>query len=237
MQINLISGPRNVSTALMYSFAQRSDCVVVDEPFYAYYLHTHPVDHPGLTDILHSQPLEWDKVMLRLPKRIDKPVLFLKNMAHHLIGNWQQLLDQSVNVFLIRDPARLIVSFAKVITHPTIDDIGLKKEYELFNYVKKQGKEVIVIDSGQLLLNPPAVLEKLCDALGLPFEDKMLAWPAGPKSYDGVWAPYWYATVHRSTDFKATPTEQAIEVPAHLQPLLAEALPYYKALADYAIKA
>ena len=37
MIINLISGPRNISTALMYSFAQRSDCQVWDEPFYANY--------------------------------------------------------------------------------------------------------------------------------------------------------------------------------------------------------
>ena len=36
--INLISGPRNVSTALMYSFAQREDTAVVDEPLYGHYL-------------------------------------------------------------------------------------------------------------------------------------------------------------------------------------------------------
>jgi len=37
IRINLWSSPRNVSTALMYSFAQRLDTTVVDEPLYAYY--------------------------------------------------------------------------------------------------------------------------------------------------------------------------------------------------------
>lgn len=34
--------------------------------------------------------------------------------------------------------------------------------------------------------------------LSLPAE-QMLSWPAGPKPYDGVWAPWWYAGSHKST--------------------------------------
>ena len=47
--ITLWASPRNISTALMYSFSQRRDVKVIDEPFYAYYLtHVNPnVNHPG----------------------------------------------------------------------------------------------------------------------------------------------------------------------------------------------
>lgn len=38
MLFNVWSGPRCCSTALMYSFAQRTDTVVEDEPLYAAYL-------------------------------------------------------------------------------------------------------------------------------------------------------------------------------------------------------
>ena len=38
VRICLWSGPRNISTALMYSFAQREDTMVLDEPLYAHYL-------------------------------------------------------------------------------------------------------------------------------------------------------------------------------------------------------
>ncbi len=38
LRIHVWSGPRNVSTALMYSFAQRADTRVVDDPRYAHYL-------------------------------------------------------------------------------------------------------------------------------------------------------------------------------------------------------
>ena len=38
VRIAMWSGPRNISTAMMRSFASRADAVVVDEPFYAAYL-------------------------------------------------------------------------------------------------------------------------------------------------------------------------------------------------------
>ena len=55
--ICLWSGPRNISTALMYAFAQREDTRVVDEPLYAHYLSSYPEAqkyHPGTDDILNS---------------------------------------------------------------------------------------------------------------------------------------------------------------------------------------
>lgn len=236
MLINLVSGPRNVSTALMYSFAQRSDCTVADEPFYAYYLSNHAVNHPGAEQVLASQPKNWEEVVLGFPQNLDKQYLFLKNMAHHLTGNWQGLLDIAKNIFLVRDPAQLIVSFAKVIVAPTLSDIGLKKQYELFSYLKDQNRLPVVLDSGELLANPVQVLKEMCSQLELPFERSMLQWPSGSKPYDGVWAPYWYTRVHQSTGFQAPPSgRQAI--PDHLIPLYEEALPYYEALTDFAIKA
>jgi len=59
------ASPRNISTAMMYSFAQRKDVVVVDEPFYAYYLkNVNPkTSHPGKTEILNSQSSNFKKVL------------------------------------------------------------------------------------------------------------------------------------------------------------------------------
>ncbi|MEJ1935629.1 hypothetical protein WDZ92_36015, partial [Nostoc sp. NIES-2111] len=37
----------------------------------------------------------------------------------------------------------------------------------------------------------------LCLALGIPFDEAMLAWPAGPRASDGVWAPAWVAPGRR----------------------------------------
>ena len=60
-RINAWSSPRNISTAFMYSFAQRKDTTVVDEPLYAHYLVNTETEaqHPGTEGTLHSVSLKY----------------------------------------------------------------------------------------------------------------------------------------------------------------------------------
>ena len=111
MRINLLSSPRNVSTALMYSFAQRTDTTVVDEPFYAYYLANHPVEHPGREAILDSLPNTVDQVMAMLDGIESKAHLFIKGMAHHMHEVAMHHFANMTNIIFIRDPKQLIASY------------------------------------------------------------------------------------------------------------------------------
>jgi hypothetical protein len=236
MIINLISGPRNVSTALMYSFAQRADTKVIDEPFYGYYLKETGIIHPGRKRIMQSMSTDIEEITGNILKMNGKDdILFLKNMAHHHIRANDEFLLSAENVFLIRNPSELVLSFSKVIKEPTIDDIGIKKSLELHQYLLKNGGNAVVIDSGELLKDPPVMLEKLCQAIPVPFDASMLSWPAGARPEDGVWAKYWYKQLHKTTGFvKSEP--KAVDVPAHLQPLCEEAMKYYQQLYHLSIK-
>lgn len=233
----MISGPRNLSTAIMYAFDNRKDTLSVDEPFYAHYLSTHPkVKHPGRSDIINSQSTNASTVLEQVYTLAeDTPYLFIKNMAHHIEGFDLSWMHQMQNIFLIRNPERLINSFAKVIDNPTLKDIGLKKEYELYQHLKKQGKNSIVVDSGDLLNDPERILSKICDALQIKFTKEMLSWSAGSREIDGVWAPHWYGNVHKSTGFSPQKTSNEA-MPKRYQSLLDEAMPYYQALYKQAIK-
>ncbi len=233
MIINLISGPRNISTALMYSFAQRNDTKVVDEPLYAYYLDQTEIDHPGKKEILQSMPKEYADVLADL-RNLDQEYeyVFVKNMAHHLIMEDLSFLENWTNVFLIRDPKELIISFSKVIPNPTIRDIGLKKSYELFTFL---GEKSTVLDSNELLKSPKDILELLCNSLHIPMDLSMLQWDAGARTEDGVWARFWYENVHKTTGFgKRKEIEDSL--PEQLEPLYEEALIYYNKLYPKSIK-
>ena len=54
MRLAMWSGPRNLSTAMMYSFAARRDCAIWDEPFYGAYLRKTGLSHPMREEILDS---------------------------------------------------------------------------------------------------------------------------------------------------------------------------------------
>lgn len=237
MIINLISNPRNISTAMMYSFAQRKDTLVVDEPFYAYYLRISPVLHPGREEVLAAMEQNPDKILEDIVQKATlKAVLFIKNMAHHLIEMDLDFLFQYKNLFLIRNPKQLIASLAQNYERPVMSDIGLQKQYELFHFLtEKNGIAPIVLDSGELLKDPPTMLKKLCLALAIPFDEQMLTWEAGARPEDGVWAKYWYKNVHHSTGFSPQKTSTR-PLPENCQALYEASLPYYAFLYEKSLK-
>lgn len=235
--IHMVSGPRNMSTAIMYAFDNRKDTLGVDEPFYAHYLNRYPdVHHPGRNDILKSQSTDANTVISQLQQSAqDVDYLFIKNMAHHIDGFDLTWLHDAKHIFLIRNPQKLINSFAKVMNNPTIKDIGIKDEYLLFQQLIDRGISPVVLDSGDLLSDPSRVMLQLCKALDMEFTEEMLSWKAGSREIDGVWASYWYDNVHKTTGFEQQQTSRET-MSARYQLLLDEALPYYQLLYDYAIK-
>lgn len=237
MRLHLLSGPRNISTALMYSFAQRADTTVVDEPFYAHYLQHTGVSHPGGEEVLESQSTSFQEVIDDIVYGHYKtPNVFLKNMAHHMIGVPEDFMASCENIFLIRDPKKLIASLALVIDAPNLRDTGLAESERLFRLVQKQtGKNPVVINSGELLKNPKRYLEAVCAQLNLLFDDNMLHWKAGPRPEDGIWAKYWYASVHKSTGFAPQRSEERA-LPKGLEALYETALHHFEFLNQYAIK-
>lgn len=233
------SGPRNVSTAVMYAFAQRSDTKVVDEPFYAHYLLQSGADHPGRSKVLQNQPKDPGVVMQNLLSHASsKDRLFLKNMAHHMI-NMDRLLDKLFtefhHVFLIRDPKEMLPSLHQTLPNPTMQDTAYQDQHKLFSEVKSRGLPFQVIDSAELLKNPRKVLSDLCSGLGIPFEESMLSWSAGPIPEDGVWAEYWYDGVHKSTGFKPYSPKEG-PFPEKLNWLYNECKPIYEYMFAHAIK-
>ncbi len=235
LRIQCFSGPRNVSTALMYSWAQRGDTTVADEPLYAQYLNRFDRGHPMTSEVVASQSTDIDEVIAtEILGPVDTPVLFIKQMAHHLRGARTDFLAQTENVLLTRDPVDTLASLSVHLPDCTLDDTGLPEQVELLDTILEQGGTPLVVDARALLTDPAAVLSRLCAGLGLDFDPAMLEWPAGPKPYDGVWAPAWYAGVHKSTGFAPyQPTPRPI--PDRLGPVLDQAVPLYARLREYSI--
>lgn len=228
MKIAMWSGPRNLSTAMMYSFGNRGDLRPWDEPFYAAYLDATKIDHPMRAEILSAGPTDAQAVADQIAERGNAQ--FLKLMTFHMLDGFPMEWGQDCQHFhLIRHPARVIASYSKKRESPTLEDIGFDAHLEI--YRRFPGP---VVSSSDMRKDPRGMLQKLCNALGSDFDPAMLNWPKGPKAFDGVWAPHWYDAVHRSTGFAGA--EGPLPVLEGRDAALCEAaLPAYDAMAVHKI--
>jgi len=236
VRIAMWSGPRNISTAMMRSFGNRTDCTVVDEPFYAAYLAQTGLEHPMRDEVLASQPQDWRAVVDGLD-RLAGPVVYEKHMTHHMLPGFG--LDWAArrrNAFLIRDPAEVLASYTVKRAEVTLADIGIVRQRELFEReADRLGRAPPVVRGADVLADPEGMLKRLCAALAIHFEAAMLSWPPGRRDSDGVWAPAWYDAVERSTGFEA-PKERAAPVLADDLRRIAEAArPHYEALLKHSL--
>ena len=206
LRIAMWSGPRNISTAMMRAWENRGDCAVSDEPLYAAYLAATGIDHPGRHEIIAAGETDPERVVEALlgPPPGDAPIWYQKHMAHHLLpGMDHAWVHALTNVLLIRDPGEVVASYLKSRATVTPEDIGLPQQARLFDELAERGGTAPpVIDAADFLQAPEAYLRALCARFGIDFTDRMLAWPAGPRDSDGIWAPHWYAAVWASTGFE-----------------------------------
>ena len=221
------SGPRNLSTAMMYAFGNRPDFAVWDEPFYAPYLAETGFDHPMRAEIIAAHEANPERVAARCigPIPGNRPHFYMKQMPHHMVADFPvDWARDCVNIHLIRHPARVIASYGAKRETVTEADIGFAQQVAMFD---KLGG--LVIDSADIRENPEEMLHLMCDAIGLSFDPAMLHWPAGGHPDDGAWAPHWYNAVHKSTGF-AGPEGPLPELTGHDADLLDAALPHYERL-------
>lgn len=239
VRIAMWSGPRNISTAMMRSFGNRSDCHVTDEPLYAHYLQATGIEHPMREEVIASQSTDWREVVRWLtgPVPNGRPVWYQKHMTHHLLDDiGRDWLDRLVNCFLLRDPRAVLASYANKREHVTTADIGILQQAAIFDEVRERiGVVPPVIDAADVLGDPRAMLTRLCQAVGIAFDERMLSWPPGPRETDGVWAKHWYGNVLESTGFQP-PKSSPAELPAELEAIAAECRPAYERMREYALR-
>jgi len=222
---------------MMRAFENRPDTDVVDEPLYAHYLHVTGLEHPGRELILKSMPSDWRDAARALTDPVaDGRIYYQKHMTHHITPDVELAwLDSLSNVFLIRDPELVVRSYERVRGEATLEDLGFSQQARLFEHVRAGTGEIpAVIDAADVLADPRRVLRALCDRLGIEFLEAMLSWPEGARESDGVWAPWWYGSVERSTGFAPQSTSKGVLTDAQLD-LARRCRPFYEELSSHAI--
>jgi hypothetical protein len=221
----------------MYSFAQRRDTHVIDEPLYGHYLRITNADHPGREEVIKNMNCDGNSVMRDIMRDQESnfKILFMKQMSHHLQGLDNEFLQKVDNIFLIRDPREVIPSLTIQLPDAKVRDTGLDIQWKLYQLLISKGGNPVIIDSRELLINPEFILTKLCAHLKINYSKEMLSWNPGPINEDGIWSKYWYETVHKSSTFMSYKPKPDLQ--KKFLPLYNKCLPYYNKLYKHALVA
>jgi len=239
VRIAMWSGPRNLSTAMMRSFGSRSDTFVSDEPFYGAYLKQTDDPQPMANEVIAVMDCDWQSVARTMsgPCPTGAPIWYQKHMAHHMVGPVShEDLPGLRHAFLIRDPARVVASYAakRVAVRP--EHLGVERQVEYFEReADRLGHAPPVIDSADILEDPAGMLERLCVALGIDWQPAMLRWEPGIRETDGIWASHWYDAVAASTGF-GTPDGDPAALDDDGKRVADQCRPYYERLAEYCLR-
>jgi hypothetical protein len=240
------SGPRNISTAMMRAWGNRADTVVVDEPFYGFYLKATGKEHPVAEEVIAAGETDWREVVARLTSEVPGSrqkgrshirIFYQKQMTHHLLPEvGRDWLVSLTNCFLIRDPAEVIASYIKKNDDPVLEDLGFVQQAEIFEWMRERSGAVPpVIDARDVLQDPERMLRLLCHAVGIEFDSAMLSWPPGLRETDGAWAKHWYGEVAQSTGFAPYSARRA-EVPERLREIHKDCRECYERLYEYRLR-
>jgi hypothetical protein len=238
VRVAMWSGPRNISTAMMRSWENRTDTVVVDEPLYASYLARTGIDHPAREEVLASQPTDVDAAVAALHEPLPEGITvhYAKHMSHHVPDDLDLAWTLDFrNVLLVRDPDEVVASYVRSRESCEATDIGLLQQRRMLDFWREHDATPPVIDAADFLRKPEPHLRWLCEWLGVDFQPRMLAWPAGPRETDGVWAPHWYDAVWRSTGFEPW-RPRVVDLSEHDAAVAAACRPAYEELRSHRIR-
>ncbi|XP_070539423.1 uncharacterized protein [Ptychodera flava] len=209
-RVALWTYPRTRSLTMEFAMATQKDTAVYHENFYAAYLFG---DDDG--DEEEGLPeFGYNEVQSNFERcDPDKSVVFAKEMAFTLQGNYNLLPNGFVHTFLIRNPEKSIASLYKVFSgtesrrpdERTVQMSGVDELYELYKHVEKvSGKQPIIIDSDDLVRFPSQILRKYCYAVGIKYSESMMTWNSGAEKVESWPEPLQDATFMYEDALKST---------------------------------
>ena len=241
--------PRSTSTAFEWMMRMRGDMACFHEPFGEAWYQGDDARAPRLNaDSLRKPGLNFRVVLERLQAAACRRPVFSKDMPQFTDHLWDdhlcddEFLDCFEHSFLIRDPAKVLASlqrsWLKLGDEAGFErnEIGFDEQRALFDRLAdKLGHAPVVIDSDDLLADPPRMVEKYCHSIGVPFIAEALSWEPGSRSevlwYDGD-DSIWHESLKNSNGLKAQPRKPVAidELPARLLALYDDFLPHYQHL-------
>ncbi len=221
---------------------ERGDLACFHEPFmYDYYLNRSPRMMPKFEPSA-DQRVNYAETRAMILEAAEAGPVFFKDMSYyHLpqIYDDMELAERLVNLFLIRDPRRSILSYYKLDPEVSAVEIGLEALWQHYSWLVNAMKQSpVVIEAEAIQADPRRVVRAVWQRIGLADCPAAFDWQVENVPDDWKSVRGWHQDVSAATgirppegdaDLAAKFAEAAAGAPK-LQRLLDQHLPYYELL-------
>ena len=227
--------PRSTSTAFEWMMRQRGDFLVEHEPFGEGFYYGEDRRSRRDADVPARPGLDYASVWRSLRAQAARQPLFIKEFPHYIRDRSDaDFLSHFRHSFLIRDPAKSLPGIFHKWPDFTLEETGYVEQHALFERITElDGRAPPVMESGDLLRQPEAMVKAYCAAVDIPFIAEALTWDPGTRKevswYDGG---SWHGHLRQSRGFEARETSHYVSIDAdpHLKRSYEACRPHYEAL-------
>lgn len=234
--------PRSTSTAFEWMMRVRGDHTCFHEPFGEVWYQGEDPDWPRLTaDSVRTPGLTYESAWQQMQQAAAQGPVFTKEFAHYVTTLWSdEWLDNFTHAFLIREPAKTVTSMFKHWPDFVIKETGFAEQRELFDRLtERTGTPPPVIDSDDLLSDPHVMVEKWCQAVGIPFMPEALSWEPGARDEVSWWDGGSFHENLRNSDGLKAQAKTSIDLaqaPERVRAVVAELQPHYDHLYQHRLR-
>jgi len=181
--------PRSLTTVFMRAISNRGDFKTIFEPTLPLYWAGRSHEEGVLHKDYEGWPTDYGAIKKKIFSIAENSPVFIKDCPYHALDKHledDELLRKCTNMFQIRDPKLVVLSFWKVLgTQKSlqIEDIGPVASYKIFQRITELGlhaldggKTPLVIDGEDFQNNPEGIMAAWCDAVGIDFKPESLKW-------------------------------------------------------------
>lgn len=198
--------PRSMSTAIERIMRERSDLDCLHEPFmYYYYIGLGKKALP-LSKLDIGRLENFDDIIADFIRRAQHQPVFFKDMGYYILPemyNHPELANRFKHLVLIRNPKKSILSYYKLDSTVTTEEIGIESQWNLYQWLSNSADQVpYIIEAERVQSDPISALGEVWNYLNLAFCENAFQWQSGEVPEDWQSVAGWHGSVISSSGIR-----------------------------------
>jgi len=205
-----------MSTAIERMMRERGDLECLHEPFLHYYYLQKMKKRLAHFEAESGHPVSYRETRDSIIKKAEDSPVFAKDMSYYVmpeILDDEEFCKRVQHCFLIRNPYRSILSYHRLDSDLSLDEVGIEAQWIQYQEISKMtGCDPVVIEAEAVQVDTRGMMRSFWQAIGLDYREDAFSWETEATPEDWQYVKGWHQQATNSQGIN--PLEQNEELEA-----------------------